>query len=363
MQKRLENVFQKIGSPGAIYGQKTLYNIPRNFDNLAQMHIKVYLSTGSVASTEEAALSTRIFQSIVLRTKSGTILQTLDPNIILARLDELSGTSLATQIAPGLVSSPTLNSIVTTIATCYVPLFFFFSDSMLSFLKTRNLEPLELECTVNTDKDAMGLSVDLTSISHQLYLVYHDVNSSNKVSDLIDSVKPVAIENLYGSFDTFKEDPLLLLTGATSARLLLRCPHPLFVLHMALVTSISQRAQIKTMTLTSSNNVIATLDYRMNYAVYSDSSSFVDSGTLSYWFSKEKLRSTDSGLVTFSGSFFPCYLDVTFDALAADTTLYVFEEYRTNFNVSPKGTIHLSNDSSLMDQSNSSTSQAYLTGV
>ena len=352
----------QVFTTGGIYSKKFVVDIPRQYDNLSQLYIKCYLSTGSVASTVETSFASKIFKKIVLRTKKGTELQTITPEYSQARIDENFGTELYTHLNIGIEPDATFLS---GDPTCVVPLFFYFSESENTFLNTRDLEQLELEAILNVSKESMGMSVDLSSASFELYALYHDENTSNKFSDQILTKKSV-INSISGSFNIFNEDSLICSTGTTSARLLLRCPHPLYVLHLSLVNATSARAQITSVKLSVGNNTLIEFDYRMNYQNYGKSKSFVETGTVSLFFSKLKDRTVDSGLVTFSKEMFPCYLDVTFSSLDADYTLNAFEEYRTNYTVSKIGEVSMSDDVrdfiEGLDQLNSSTAAASLTG-
>jgi hypothetical protein len=347
----------------SIYNKKFAFDIPREYDNLSQLYIKCTLSTGSVASTVETYLATRILSNISLQTKQGTVLQKITPAYSHMRIDEIYGSSLYNCIAPSLdpeVSSPFL----TADPVVFVPLFLFMSESVYTSLSTRSLEPLELECRINSSFAAMGLSADLTSATFELYALYHDENTSSNITDKLYTEKPNIERSLYGSYNIFQEDTITILSGQTSGRMLLRCPFPLFALHASLEAADASRNLIKTMKLTVGGVVILDLDYRINYQNFGTAQSFLETGTTSYFFSKNKERDFDSGLIVFSRSMYPCYLDVTFDTLSSDCTLNIFEEIRTHFDVTEEGIISLnsSDKEGTLEQANSSTAPANLLG-
>jgi hypothetical protein len=335
-----------------LYGSKFIFDISRSYDNLSQLYIKCTLSTGSVDSTTETYFASKIMRRINLRTKQGTTLQLITPRYTQARLDELQTTQLFTHLNASI--EPDVAWTNPTV-TCFIPLFYFFSEDTSTFLRTRNLEALEIECVVNDSKESMGMSVDLTTASFELYSLYHDVNTSNKFSDQPWTTKTDIPRALKGSFNIFEEDQVTCGTGSTSKRLLLRCPHPLYVLHVALVDSSTNRAQIKNVRLIVGGNELINLDYRINYQVYGNQHSFIESGTISIFFSQEKARSVDSGLIVFSKEMYPTYLEIEYDTLASDYTLYAFEEFRTNYRVDGDGVILLSDDDrpGTLDQGNS----------
>ena len=324
------------------------------------MYILCKLSCGTVA-TNSPYFSTRVLKSITLRTKRGTVLQTINPAYTISRIDEIYGTSVYNQIFQGL--EPDGDFSGTT--TCVIPLFFFFSEGVSTFLQTRMLEQLELECIVADTRQDMTLSADLTSAKFELYTMYFDEHTSNKFYDQILTTKAPIERALVGSYDTFYEDTVVCSAGSTSARLLLRCPFPLFNLHLSLQSYKNPIAgsvqKIKTVKITTGGTNLIEFDHRMNYAFSGEQKSFNEVGTLVLWFSKNRDRTVDSGLITFNEAMFPVYLDITFDSSAYDYVLSAFAEYRTYYKVSEKGEIAMSSMYDL-DQLNSSTAPAYLSG-
>ena len=370
MKNTLKTITKAISSTN--FGSQSVYNntfsveIPRSFDNLAQVYVKCTLSNGSVASTAESYLGTKIFKYIRIRTKNGLVLQTFTPRYLQSRMDQVFDSPIYTYLALG-VQPDVAFTIGGADPTLFVPLFPFFSESELTFLRTMSMEQLEIQFVTNSSKEAMGLSVDLTNITTELHCLYHDQdNSTNKVDrDGYTGDMPHLPRYVKNSYSMFEEDTLTVLSGATSARLLLRCPHPLFSLSAALVDASSNRAQIKTMKLSFGDRVFLELDYRINYQNYGDNKSFLENGTFTYFFSKLKERAIDSGLITFTEEMFPVYLDITFDALGSNYSLYVFEEYRTYFSIDDRGFLSLSEDiqgwRENQKQANSSTAAADLT--
>jgi hypothetical protein len=341
LQNTLKTVkkVKPVPSDRSIYNSKMTFSIPRQYNNLAQAFIKCTLTTVG-AALPKSELGTRIFKQIVLQTRNGTILQDIRPLYSLTRIDELT-------------DSPTYNYVQNAIdpegdfednsVTLFLPVFSFFSDSPNSFLATRLLEPLELLCYTNISKESMGLETDLTATSFELHLVYHDspetkAFESKTGADLF--YKDSLPSQLVNSYDVFYEDITPVLTGATTVRVLLRNYNPSYVMHMALVDPTTQSMQqIKSFKLIMAGEEVVDMDYRMNFSTYGNEVSVVDMSTLSYWFSKEKCRLSSSGLIEFSDSFFPTYLELTFDALGSEYDLNVFFEHLTNIQVSKTGTL------------------------
>ena len=345
------------GSATSIYGRRIQFKIPRAYTGLSQLYIKCTLSTSSEENIVDSYFASKIFSEISLATLTGTTLQRITPEYTAMRIDSLYNTPLYDHISLGLEPSA---AFTTGTVTCVVPLFFFFSDNIGSFLDTRNLEQLVVNCKTAASFEAMGMSIDLTSATYELFNLFHDENTSNKFSDQYYSIKSGLPKNLISTYNANYEDDVECLSGTTSARLLLRSNHPNFVLHMGLFSAGMKRFKIKKVTVNVAGTELMVIDHRMNYQFYSNNNSFSEPDTLSIWLNKTGTRVSDSGLTTFSGYMFPTYIDVEFDALDQDYTLKTFEEYRSLFSVTDRGFIRSSTDDEYetylrLDQTNSST--------
>lgn len=333
-----------------VYNQTFNIEIPREYNNLAQLYVKCTLSTNGVSTTVESYLGTKIFRSIRIKTKNGTTLQKFTPMYLQSRIDQLWLSPIYSYLQVSMMPDIAFSAGSPTV---FVPLFCFFSESELSFLQTRHLEQLEVEFITNRNKGAMGLSNDLTSLDTELYCLYHD-----------DKEMPMIQRNLISSYNIFEENTTVVPSGSTSAKILLRCPHPAFSLNFCLVDSTSNIAEIKTLKLSFADRTFLELDYRINYQNYGTPRAYLEAGIFTYFFNKYKERSYDSGLIQFNGALAPVYAEITFDSLSANHTLYIFEEYRTIFNIDDKGIIQLSTDiqgwDEQMKQSNSDKGRASL---
>lgn len=330
-----------IGS-SSLYSRQFTFDIPRIYDNLAQMYIKCTLSTGRVPSTVETYFATKIFKYMIIRDKiSRTEICTITPQYTSARIDELYNTPLFTHLNNSIEPSVEFNAGDPVV---FVPVFAFFSEKVQTFLRTRSLSPLEIECIVNDDFESMGMSATLTSAEYELHCLYFDTNDSSRKVDMPLLQNINSGYKLPGSYNVFYEDKVICASGSTRKSLLIRCPHPAFAIHCSLVDSATNRKQINTFELKVGGNTIVKLDYRMNYTLFAQHNSFVENGTFSYFINQENFRSEDSGLLVFNGSMSPAYINITFDALSEDYTLHTFMEYRTDHKVDEKGYIHPSND-------------------
>lgn len=351
-----------------IYGKTFTIDISREYDNLSQLSIKSTLSTGSVSSTVESMFGTRIFSKIVLRTKRGTTLQTLIPQYTQARVCELNDSIIFTKISAAIEPQGLfLNGNVTTIT----PLFLFFSEDVTTFLNTRNYEQLELELTINSSLDAMGMSSALTSGSFEFFGLFHDEDSSSSITDHKLTNKPAIIKQIVGSYNIFMEDDVIVSDSATYARILLRTPHPTYALHLSLTDAVANTKQINRVRLTIGNRVILDIDNHLNFTLYGAHKGYIPDTCFTYFFSKLKNRVTDSGLLVFSKEMAPCFLEVYFDAdtspVGDSYTLKTIMEHRTNHVVSSLGDISMSNDVNFAKegffQTNSVQAPADLTGT
>jgi len=216
LSKPMKNTLKtliKIGEytkTSGVYNYEHSFDIPRSYDNLAQLYIKLTLSTGNVDITEASMFATKIFKKIILRTKRQTTLQMLTTEYIQARIGELDGSPLYTKIEASIDSS---DDFVNGDVVVYVPLFFFFSENENVFLNTRKLELLELQTFTNDSSELMGMeNVELTSIKAELFGLFHDENTSNAYYDMILTNKfPRQIK---GSYNIFFEDEQTILGSA-----------------------------------------------------------------------------------------------------------------------------------------------------
>jgi len=351
-----------------IYGKVFTIDIPKTYDNLAELYIKSTLATDSVSSTVESMFGTRVFSKIVLRTKKGTVLQTVIPQYTQARIAEINDTPLYTKIAAAIEPSGAFLDGPVTVIT---PLFCFFSENVSCFLNTRNYEQLELELTINSDFDSMGMGTPLSSASFDFFGLFHDVNTSSSITDHILTSKPDITKQLVGSYNIFQEDDVIVSDSSTYARILLRNPHPAFAMHLSLTDPSANTKQINRVRLTIGNRVILDIDNLMNFTLYGTHRGYIPDLCFTYFFSKLKDRSVDSGLLVFSKEMAPCFLEVWFSADASPTgvnyTLKTLMEHRTNYIVSSIGDISLSNDVNFLDegfyQTNSIQAPADLTGT
>jgi len=342
--KTLVNFETVVKTGSNIYSNTFSVDIPRSYDNLSQLYIKLTLSTGLAAITPASMLATKIFKKITLRTKRGTTIQKLTPEYIQARIGELEGTPLYTKIESSIDSSSLFSAGSVVV---YVPLFFFFSENENVFLNTRKYEQLELEMQFNDTSELMGMeTVDLTSVTCDFYGLFHDTNGSSYTNDMIFTNKNP--EQVKGSYDIFFEDNQTVSDSSTSTKFILRNPHPTFAMHIIITNQDGDTKNINRIKMSIGSRIILDLDLLMNYTFYGSKKGFIDSNAFTYYFSKMKERSVDSGLIIFSKEMSPTTLELFYDSDAIPTGAnYVIKtvmEHRTNFTINEKGEFSLSDD-------------------
>lgn len=320
-----------------IYGQKLSFQVPRQYDNLSQIFIKMTLSAAGDANPA-SYLATRVLKNIYVQgAKTGTLLSNIQPLYSLVRYDQLTQTSMQNFLQNCL--DPNEDFEANTV-TLYLPLFSFFSDSGVSALPTRSLEDLEIIAYTNDDADLMGLADDLTDATFEAFFVYYDTPSTKTFKDNNgDNMLYGTVPKLIGTYDTYYEEPLAVPTGSTEAKILLRCPEPVFNICFAVKDPItSDFVNITRFKLTMGREDVVDLDTRINFTLSTkDEVSYVDGSVCCYWFSEERNRQINTGLTVFTDSFAPSYLTVYFDETTADSNLYVFYEIRTQIDVNKSG--------------------------
>ena len=350
---------------GPVYGRRARFNLGRRFDGLAQLYIKCVMTTPATedAFTCEPGLATRIFDEVSIRTLgSDSILAVIKPEYSFMRADEYVGTPLESRYEvalspPASFNESTTPSDVVRIATVFLPLSFWFSETPNTFLNTRNIEELCVFIRTNADQGSMGMpNMYFEKAEFSLFCLYQDTNNSSLNSELKNSVKQGLPRTIKGSYDTFFEERVSVSIDQKSQKLLCRCPFPAFALHAVLLDPLTQkRTNINRMKLSVNGVQFLDLDYRINFQNYAlFNKGYVESEAFSYWVSIQKDRSVDSGLITCSigDNMAPFFMEVFFDGPSTASELITFWEYRTNFSVGETGTIQLNQGASRLGFSN-----------
>ena len=346
--------------PNAIYNNKREYYLGKMNDNLGQIYIEVDMVVQSrVKGFDVSSTPLWVFSEIELRTRgSAHVPQIITPAYSQMRVDEEDGGNM-TIIDHGITIPASFNDSTPSVftqraANFVVPLYFFFSETTNTWLKTRGMEEMSIRLTTNSSALKMGLTnpngapaVVLASLTYKIKALFQDVNNANLNDSLSNTVKNIP-RSIYGSYNIFREESTVIAPGKTNHRMRLMNPNPSFVIHCYLSNN-TDSFQIKNMKIQIAGNNYLDLDYRMNYQRYrAHKKKFIPGAAFSYWWAYYGDRTTDSGLITCSkaDNMSPMFLELDFlkavpavnDAAGTgETTLEVFWEYRTDYMLDDMG--------------------------
>jgi hypothetical protein len=338
---------------GDIFEQVGICSLTKENNNLSQIKCKINLTVAAAHVSElavEPYLATRIFKELSLKTKSGVELQRMIPEYTTMRIDEISGTPLHSRVARGLepstefVAAAPVSAVTTSL---YLPLFFFFSDSVTNFLQTISMEEVFIHYRTNDDATAFGITsataFTISAMDFEFIAEYHDTTESSVKYEL-DFLKNPTVKKIVNSYNIFEEDSVTLVSGQTTAKLLLRCPFPLYATHYSIISNTGKRVRINTIKKRIGNEQQISFDSYFNYKMYAkQNKAYAEDEAFSEWMNIYQNRDQLSGLITYSGSdnMNPTNLEITFEAIPATLTwkLLVFSEYCTEFNIDENGIV------------------------
>ena len=316
-----------------VYGLRHSLKVPKAYSQLAQVYLKIDVNTPPFGVAEAPYIYSRFFDIINFRTESGVLIQSIEPQYTIMRIDELSETSSNfKRITDG-------NKTVDANGTSYYcPLFFYFSESNASFLPVKDIkEQLYIDLYGVTEPSALGITnggavYEFTKIVPSLYFLFFDRPDNVSVPKFL----PM-------SYNTFYEEPISIADSVTYHRVLLRATDPLFNVTSYLVDQNQNVVKIRKMNLSiKGNTYIREFNDSINYTFFSErDAGYSSDEALTFWFSRNESRVQDSGLLTFGSddNMFPVYLDLTFDAVDPvgdpylGRTLYVFCEHKTHHEI------------------------------
>ena len=348
--------------PDTIYNNKREYYLGKINDNLGQMYIEVDMeaATRSAGFSANEDMPLWVFSEIELRTRgSPHVVQVITPAYSQMRFDEEDGGNEFI-IKQGLSIDNSFylanaNLLFKRKTNFIIPLYFFFSETTNTWLKTRGMEEMSIRLTTNSSSPKMGITypgvagpVVLSSLTYKIKALFQDVNNANLNDSLLNTVKKIP-RSIYGGYNIFREETTVIAPGQTNHRMRLMNPNPSFAIH-AYLSNNAASFQITNMKIDIAGNNYLDLNYRMNYQRYTGHKrKFKGTGgaAFSYWWAYYGDRTTDSGLITCSKSdnMSPMFLELDFPAVPAlndaagrgETTLEVFWEYRTNYSLDDMG--------------------------
>lgn len=299
----------------ANYSGKYQFKLNHTLGSLLQVFVKAKLSTGTVSNVIKNNFGQKLLKSARIHNGSSTICND-NPYNSIARLDLLyDASSLYFKISDSVQPSSTAfeDSVYVYV---YIPLFFFFSDSLDSALDLMNRDQLYLEIITNSSKEAMGMTTDFTSSSYEMITFHRRELTEPKI--------PKTIVNSYASFS---EKPLTIPIGATSCEFLLTCPYPTFYLHFIIFKADGAKEKITNLKMTCPNTTL--LDNATNNLyLLSDQFTGNQGSTVSIMYGSR--NGPEKRYIKFSQEMKPTFATLTFSGTAQVRTLYVTCEYYTD---------------------------------
>lgn len=316
----------------SLFSRKDRFFIPREYDGLAQMSLKVTMTTDADNSNRIPLWQTKVFKSIQLRTKNGVTLQTIYPSYTHYRITSADG-DLNSQLTDAINPVPSFNN---TTSVFFLPLFFWFSENSDLALRTRYLEELELVTQINDSETAMGLTGNVTAITSELRMKFIEPREELPF-----------VPGVINVYDVFQEDAETITSGDTTNKKILKNPFPSYLMAVHIESDAATKAQyeVSDISIETRGTTWLELNRKEEYKLYnkkfvttSDGSQYI------HLFSKDLDRSQinkdnfTKDLIIFTQEMYPTYLTTTFNA-ASNSTMYITYEYINRFEISEDGII------------------------
>lgn len=317
---------------GPIFNRKQKFYIPNEYDGLTQMNLKVTMTTDADNSNRIFLWQTKVFKSILLRTRGGTVLGQIFPSYTHYRITS-SNSELYSQLTDSINPIPAFNA---TTSTFYLPLFFWFSENAKMALRTRHMEDLELVVETNDDETTMGLTGNVTNITTELRMKFVEPREEVPFTG-----------SLLNFFNIFQEPRIPVLSTETSKKVLLQNPYPSYIMTIHLESQGATKAQYEVNSIKLQTRGVEWLNidrkeeyklYNKNFISTSDGSQYIH--LFSKDLNRESFPYTDD-LILFTGEMYPTYLTCNFNA-GTDSYLYITYEYVDRLELKDDG--RLSND-------------------
>lgn len=340
VKRQIQNLF---GSEG-FYGRRFTFDVPREYNNLSGIWIKVAATTAAQTSIIQLYAADYHFKSMNLQTKNGLIITRSTDDYADSRSDELTYSTVNQSLANAL--QPANSKLTTTARSFFVPFYAFFSENREKSLPTKYMEPLEVVCETNLSKELMGLDQELTSCEYEAYFIYYD--------DVVPKpFTPVKMD----VYDIYVEPKVTNTGGSTTLRSLLTCPYPVFCSHLSVrEDTVSNYTNINNIKLSVAGNQILDVDERIIFDLFSDSESpssiATNVGEIKHlYYGKQtgfKARTESDSFITFNGSMYPCNLELELSAGDTGDKLRVIHEYRYILEINDQGKVVKHNSDSLV---------------
>lgn len=295
-----------------IYNGRYEFELLKTYGDLSQCFIKATLSTGNVSAVVKSNFGLKLFKSVRLHDGAST-LALITPFSNIARVDLLGGEALEERITSS--TQPDLGAFLAGDVVLYIPLMFWFSDTIENSLDLFGRNPLFIEIITNDSKGSMGISEDLVTAKYEL---------CSKYRQTVNRPIPKVIKN---SYSTFQEHKVFVPAGSTSITYRLTCPYQCFYVHFLVVSETFVKGTITNYKFNIPNMDLMDVDFLMNYSM-SDTDSFNNASTLSVKFGER--YGNEKQFIKFSGEMNPTNVTLSFNELAADSYVYTTCEYYTD---------------------------------
>lgn len=215
-------------------GSDITFELPRteHFLTDAVIECTITVGTGTETHLDLNSLGNRFFSDITFRTHSHAI-HSIKPEGMIARAKALPSEQ-AYKHNQLTKPSSTLTAGATSVKF-YVPIYLPFFERTSSYFPIRFLERAQLTARVNT-KAGMGMNSDLGAVSVKLWCKFRTLQSEAYNAYLSSNLKPNSLLNMIAN-DYYVESNVSITSGASSATMDWKCPHPVYATHFYLYDS------------------------------------------------------------------------------------------------------------------------------
>ncbi len=350
-------ISNSVAVQAPFYQREVILPIEKTVQDVSQLFLKFDVTTDAFDEGFDADFfAFKLSQDIFFETSQKLNLMHIKPEYHIYKYEQTSSTGLYDQIQKISGMPISFNNLLDdagdpalfTSGSCSViiPLFLFFSMPGGTHISVRNLEQMQIRIIINT-KEAIGMLNDdplllgINSLSVSLITESYNKERS-ELNQFQNGPSKIQIpQSIQNSYNVFYEDVQTLPIGATSCKLLLRCPYPCVNL-IGTIYYQNTRVPITKYSIKVRNSYIVggpneneAIDAATSFDLANPQVAYNSVEYLEHFFNKENYIFSNTGLTTFSGedSYFPTYLTIYFDALITASEFRCFEEYITDHKI------------------------------
>ena len=320
-----------------IYGDEIFFNIPK-VGLLSKMFIECILTSTMDLTNTEDNLANNVFEYIDLLTIDGhKTIQKLDQYYLKMRLDQ-SNSELTSIFDTITNPNQTFNN---NTVKCYIPLFYFFSDSPDKFINTRFTEELCIHAKVNETSTVMGVPDELTSVpTFRLICDFIIMNEFNE---------NVPRNMLTYDFIRFKD--VAITTGSTSVVVYVESCKNIFSTSMLLINNSQESTMINSFTIEVDSVILWDSDSRLSlldcgwfdHANFKNEFSSLKAGNSMTTHYNSIFKNRNVNTLSVNTSHLPVQkYTINFDSIGAGFSLIMFSEYWNLLEITQNGKIQIS---------------------